>query len=87
MLSRAFFAKLRRRLKRGVLRSLVDLHAAIKRFLAETDASPKPFVWTANPDDIIAAVSQVLDQIHWDGSAKTDGMPDSTLRSLSLGLC
>ena len=52
-----FFAKLtKRRLKRGVFRSLVDLQAAIKRFLAETNAAPRPFVWTANPDKIIAAV-------------------------------
>ena len=62
-----FFAKLtRRRLKRGVFRSLVDLQAAIKRFLAETNDNPKPFVWTADPDKIIAAVrrgNQVLDSI------------------------
>jgi hypothetical protein len=52
-----FFAKLsKRRLKRGVFRSLVDLQAAINRFLAETYHNPKPFVWTADPDKIIAAV-------------------------------
>ena len=52
-----FFAKLtRRRLKRGVFRSLVELQAAIKRFLAEYNANdPKPFVWRADPDEIIAA--------------------------------
>jgi hypothetical protein len=51
-----FFAKLsRRRLKRGVFRSVVDLQAAINRFLAETNAEPKPFAWTADPDKIIAA--------------------------------
>jgi transposase len=63
-----FFAKLsRRRLKRGVFRSVVDLQAAINRFLAETNNDPKPFTWTANPDRIIAAVRrghQVLDSIH-----------------------
>jgi transposase len=63
-----FFAKLsKRRLKRGVFRSLVDLQAAINRFLAETNANPKPFVWTADPDKIIAAVRrgyQTLDSIH-----------------------
>jgi DDE superfamily endonuclease len=52
-----FFAKLsKRRLKRGVFRSLIDLQAAINRFLAETNNNPKPFVWTADPDKIIAAV-------------------------------
>jgi transposase len=62
------FAKLtRRRLKRGVFGSLVELQAAIKRFLAETNAHPKPFVWTADPDHIIERVHrgyQALDQIH-----------------------
>jgi transposase len=63
-----YFAKLsKRRLKRGVFRSIVDLQAAINRFLAETNDDPKPFVWTADPDKIIAAVKrghQVLDSIH-----------------------
>src|SRR6478736_6795456 len=45
-----YFAKLtKRRLKRGVFRSIVELQATIKRFLAETNADPKPFVWTADP--------------------------------------
>jgi transposase len=63
-----FFAKLtKRRLKRGVFRSVVDLQAAINRFLDEHNTDPKPFTWTANPDKIIAAVRrghQVLDSIH-----------------------
>src|SRR5438128_9314705 len=43
-----FFAKLtNRRLKRGVFRSVADLEDAINRFVAETNADPKPFVWTA----------------------------------------
>ena len=44
-----------------------DLQAAINRFLTEHNESPKPFVWTADPDKIIAAVRrghQVLDSIH-----------------------
>ncbi len=63
-----FFAKLtKRRLKRGVFRSLVDLQATINRFLADTNENPKPFIWRANPDKIIAAVKrghQVLDSLH-----------------------
>jgi transposase len=63
-----FFAKLtRRRLKRGAFHSIVDLQAAINRFLRETNNNPKPFTWTADPDKIIAAVRrghQVLDSIH-----------------------
>ena len=63
-----FFAKLtRRRLQRGVFHSLVDLQAAINRYLAERNHNPKPFVWTAGPQAIIAAASrgyQALDSIH-----------------------
>ena len=51
-----FFAKLfKRRLKRGVFCSLVELQAAINRFVAEHNQSPKPFIWRADPDAIIAA--------------------------------
>lgn len=63
-----FFAKLtKRRLKRGVFRSIVDLQEAINRFIAETNASPKPFVWTADPNRVLAAVNrgkQALESIH-----------------------
>jgi transposase len=63
-----FFAKLtRQRLKRGVFRSVGDLQAAINRYVAETNTRPKPFTWTADPDEIIAAVRrghQALDSIH-----------------------
>ena len=62
------FAKLsRRRLKRGVFHSLVSLQAAINRFIDEANDNPKPFRWTKDPDEIIAAVRrghQVLDSIH-----------------------
>lgn len=62
-----FFAKLsKRRLKRGVLRSLVDLQAAINRFLAQTNDRAQALVWTADPDQIIAAIRrryQGLDSI------------------------
>ena len=63
-----FFAKLtKRRLKRGVFLSVVDLQAAINRFVLDHNAEPKPFTWTADPDKIIQAVRrghQVLDSIH-----------------------
>jgi transposase len=64
-----FFAKLsRRRLKHGVFHSLVDLQAAINRFIREhNDKDAKPFIWTADPDKIIAARNrgfQTLESIH-----------------------
>ena len=62
-----FFAILaKRRLKRGVFKGVVDLQAAINRFVADHNQQPKPFVWTADPDKIIAAAArrhQVLESI------------------------
>ena len=64
-----FFAKLtRRRLKYGVFHSLVDLQAAINRFIAEHNKTEaKPFKWTADPNKIIKARNrgfQTLESIH-----------------------
>jgi transposase len=63
-----FFAMLtRRRLQRGVFRSLVDLQAAINRYLGEHNRKPRPFVWTADPDRIIEKVNrgyQVIASYH-----------------------
>jgi hypothetical protein len=42
-----FSAMTRRRLRRGVFHSLVDLQAAINRYLDEHNADPKSFTWTA----------------------------------------
>jgi hypothetical protein len=50
-----------------VFRSVVDLQAAINRYLDEANHDPKPFTWTAHPDKIIAAVNRgrrVLEPIH-----------------------
>jgi transposase len=49
------FAELaKRRLKRGVFRSVAYLQAAIKRFLDDHNSEPKPLTWTADPDKIVA---------------------------------
>ena len=41
-----FSALTRRRLRRGDFTSLVDLQAAINRYIAEHNDDPRPFVWT-----------------------------------------
>jgi hypothetical protein len=54
-------------LKRGVFCSVVDLQAAINRFLAETNSNPKPFVWTADPQRVLAAAKrgkEALESLH-----------------------
>ena len=63
-----FFAALtKRRLRRGVFGSIVELQAAIKRYIAEHNTAPKPFVWTADPERVLAAIKrgkQALESIH-----------------------
>lgn len=63
-----FFAALtKRRLKRGAFIGVVDLQAAINRYVADHNVDPKPFRWKADPDKIIAAASrghQTLDSVH-----------------------
>jgi transposase len=54
-----FFSKMtRQRIRRGVFRSIADLQAAINAYLAEHNASPKPFVWTQSADAILAKLDR-----------------------------
>lgn len=63
-----FFAKLTtKRLRRVSFRGIVDLQAAIHRFIAEHNKTAKRFVWTADPDRIIENVNKAKrasDSIH-----------------------
>jgi hypothetical protein len=66
---KGFFAKLtRRRLKHGVFKSVDELKGAIDRFIAEhNETEARPFIWRADPDEIIAARKrgfQTLESIH-----------------------
>jgi hypothetical protein len=54
-----FFSKVtRQRIRRGVFRSIADLQTAINTYLAEHNASPKPFVWTKSADVILAKLDR-----------------------------
>ena len=53
-----FSALTRRRLRRGSFNGVVDLQAAIKRYIAEHNRRARPFVWTKPATDILAAVSR-----------------------------
>ena len=46
-----------RRLWRGVFHSIVDLRAAIHRHISEVNAELRPFVRTADPDRVLAAIN------------------------------
>jgi len=55
-----FFSVLtRKRIRRGSFHSLVDLQAAIKRYLAEHNSQPKPFVWKASAASILAKLDRL----------------------------
>jgi hypothetical protein len=52
---------------RGIFRSVDDLKAAINRFVAQNNADPKPFIRTADPRRVLAAVKrgkQALESVH-----------------------
>lgn len=52
----------RRQLQRGVFTSTAALEAAIHRYIEQTNANPKPFVWTKSADDILANVSRFCER-------------------------
>src|SRR4029077_12528927 len=54
-----FFSKMtRQRIRRGAFRSIVDLQTAINAYLAEHNASPKPFLWTKSAEAIMAKLQR-----------------------------
>lgn len=56
----SFFSALtRKRIRRGSFHSIVDLQAAINRYLAEHNAAPKPFIWTASAASILAKLARL----------------------------
>ena len=55
-----------KRIRRGSFASVADLEKAIEEFLAAWNENPKPFVWTATVESIVAKLSrcrQTLEQI------------------------
>jgi transposase len=55
-----------KRVRRGVFRSVNDLIAAIEAYIHHHNSNPKPFVWTAKAEDIIAKYRRakaVLDKV------------------------
>jgi transposase len=52
-----FSALTRRRPKRGSFHSIVDLQAAIHRYIAEHNHDPKPFTWIKTPPQILAKLN------------------------------
>ena len=53
----------RRHLERGVFTSAQGLEGAIHAYIAETNAHPRPFVWTKTADQILASVARFCQRI------------------------
>ncbi len=47
-----------KRLRRGVFRSVPELVSAIEEFIAANNSQPKPFIWTATVNRILAKISR-----------------------------
>lgn len=58
MVERWFAALTDKQIRRGAHRSVRELETAIKSYLALTNQSPKPFVWTKTADEILASVAR-----------------------------
>jgi transposase len=66
LIERWFGELTNKRIRRGSFHSVEDLTAAIDEFLAAWNERPKPFVWTATVDSILAKLAhcrQTLEQI------------------------
>jgi transposase len=58
MVERWFGLLTEKQLRRGTHRSTLALEAAIRHYIAVTNADPKPFVWTKTADEILASVAR-----------------------------
>jgi transposase len=59
-----FSALTRRRLRRGVFGSIVELQEAIHRYIAEHNDDPAPFTWTRTADQIIGKLNRLNASVH-----------------------
>jgi hypothetical protein len=46
------------RIRRGVFRSVKELEAAIREYIAVHNEDPKPFVWTRTADQILDSIAR-----------------------------
>ena len=58
LVERWFALLTEKQIRRGAHRSTRELEAAIKRYLALTNDTPKPFVWTKTADEILESVAR-----------------------------
>ena len=59
-----FSALTRQRIRRGSFHSIVDLQAAINRYITEHNHDPKPFIWTKPADQILNNLNHLNASVH-----------------------
>jgi len=89
-----FFSEItRQRIRRGAFHSLVDLQAAINRYLVEHNANPKPFVWTASASAVLDKLKRLPEpSVSYQKleSVTREGLPrltDADSRWQTTGVC
>lgn len=63
LVERWFRALTDKRIRRGVFKSVKDLVEAIMDYIEHHNAAPRPFVWTAKADDILAKVARARQRL------------------------
>jgi len=59
-----FSALTRRRIRRGSFHSIVDLQAAINRYITAHNDDPQPFTWTKPADQILTKLNHLNASVH-----------------------
>ncbi len=60
-----WFAEItKKRIRRGVFRSVKELEAAIREYIEVHNEDPKPFVWTRTADEILASIARFAHPTH-----------------------
>lgn len=67
LVERWFAALTEKQIRRGSFRSTRELEAAIRSFLDQHNAKPKPFLWTKSADDILDSIARYCQRINDSG--------------------
>lgn len=67
LVERWFAALTEKQIRRGSFRSTQELESAIRIFLAQHNAAPKPFVWTKSADAILDSLARYCQRINDSG--------------------
>lgn len=68
MVERYFRDLTENRIRRGIFRSVPELEAAIQTYASNHNKAPKPFIWTASANDILAKVARARKALQATGS-------------------